>query len=51
VGGYDDDREVDLDDEQAILPDQTADDTDVGWGERRRTNDDRLLDDRPPHWD
>ena len=50
----DDDREVDLSgDDLQILPDQTRDDTDRGWGERRRddSNDDRLLNERPPHWD
>jgi hypothetical protein len=47
----DDEREVDLAEELVILPDSTVDDTDEGWGERRSTNDDRLLDDRPPHWD
>jgi DNA-binding ferritin-like protein (Dps family) len=50
----DDDREVDLSgDDVQILPDQTRDDTDRGWGERRRddSNDDRLLRERPPHWD
>jgi hypothetical protein len=50
----DDEREVDLAvlaDELVILPDETADDTDAGWGERAATNDDRLLADRPPHWD
>ena len=33
------------------LPDQTSDDTDVGWGERTPDDDDdqRLLDERPPH--
>ena len=33
------------------LPEQTSDDTDVGWGERTRDEDDdqRLLDERPPH--
>ena len=33
-------------------PDQTADDTDVGWGERPADGDDalrRLLEERPPH--
>ncbi|MGA8114171.1 MAG: hypothetical protein WCA46_10960 [Actinocatenispora sp.] len=44
------DREVDLDDELTILPDQTRDDTDLGWGEVRQDNDRRLLEDRPPHW-
>jgi len=47
----DGDREVALADELVILPDQTVDDTDVGWGERAWRNDDRLLADRPPHWD
>jgi hypothetical protein len=51
VGSYDDDREVVLADELVILPDQTTDDTDAGWGERRPLDDDRLLADRPPHWD
>jgi len=46
-----DDREVALDDELVILPDQTSDDTDAGWGERPADNDDRLLAERPPHWD
>jgi hypothetical protein len=45
----DDDREVDLDDDP-ILTAQTRDDTDLGWGERSDSNDDRLLEDRPPHW-
>jgi hypothetical protein len=51
--GPDDERPVDLsDDELEILPDQTSDDTDTGWGEWRGggTDDDRFLDDRPPHW-
>jgi hypothetical protein len=48
---YDADREVSLADELVILPDQTADDTDAGWGERPSRNDDRLLAERPPHWD
>ena len=50
----DDEREVDLSDlaeELVILPDETADDTDRGWGERPADNDDRLLADRPPHWE
>jgi hypothetical protein len=50
--GSDADRRVDLgDDDQPPLPEQTADDTDRGWGERPESNDDRLLADRPPHWD
>jgi hypothetical protein len=34
------------------LPEQTRDDTDVGWGDERPSDDDdvrRLLDERPPH--
>ena len=45
-----DDREVLLDDEP-VLPEQTRDDTDRGWGEHADSNDDRLLADRPPHWE
>lgn len=53
----DDDRTVDLSEDFDILPDSTRDDTDAGWGEapsraaRRRLDDQRLLDERPPHWD
>jgi hypothetical protein len=47
----DDDREVVLAEEPVILPDQTTDDTDAGWGERPSGNDERLLAERPPHWD
>ena len=50
VSDRDDDREVDLDEDLVILPDQTRDDTDAGWGEVRADNDRRLLEDRPPHW-
>jgi hypothetical protein len=37
---------------EVVLPEQTRDDTDEGWGERpdANTNDERLLEDRPPHW-
>ncbi|WP_179271342.1 hypothetical protein [Actinomadura meyerae] len=50
--GPDDERPVELDDDLEILPDQTSDDTDVGWGEWRGAGDDdsRLLEERPPHW-
>lgn len=50
--GPDDDREVAFDDEIPVLPDQTSDDTDIGWGEWRGggSDDDRLIEDRPPHW-
>jgi hypothetical protein len=51
LGADDDSREVAFTDELVILPDQTSDDTDAGWGERSAGNDDRLLDERPPHWD
>lgn len=46
-----DDRRVDLTDDYRVLPDQSVDDTDRGWGELPRSNDDRLLAERPPHWD
>ena len=48
----DGERTVDLDpDEAPLLPEQTRDDTELGWGERDNSNDDRLLEDRPPHWE
>jgi len=48
---HDAEREVDFESEEApVLPDQTRDDTERGWGERGYGNDDRLLEDRPPHW-
>ncbi|WP_158603553.1 hypothetical protein [Micromonospora radicis] len=50
-GRGDDDRMVDPGDDFAVLPEQSADDTDQGWGERSGGNDDRLLAERPPHWD
>jgi len=46
----DEQREVAYVDELVIVPDQTRDDTDSGWGEVSRGNDDRLLAERPPHW-
>lgn len=51
--GPDDERPVDLaDDDLEILPDQTRDDTDTGWGGWHSSDADeaRLLEDRPPHW-
>jgi hypothetical protein len=36
---------------EVVLPEQTRDDTDEGWGEHPSSNDERLLADRPPHWD
>jgi hypothetical protein len=49
---HDAEREVDFESEEAatVLPDQTRDDTALGWGERDDSNDERLIDDRPPHW-
>lgn len=38
-------------DDDPVLPETTRDDTDAGWGEFRRGNDDRLLAERPPHWE
>jgi hypothetical protein len=48
----DDLRPVDLFDEGLpVLPDQTSDDTDLGWGDwRSGDSDSRYLDERPPHW-
>jgi len=46
--GTDEDREVTFDED--VLPEQTRDDTDRGWGEQSSSNDDRLFEDRPPHW-
>jgi hypothetical protein len=42
---------VEFDDDAPVLPDQTVDDTDAGWGEPHEANDRRLWDERPPHWD
>ncbi|BFU42221.1 hypothetical protein EV385_2127 [Krasilnikovia cinnamomea] len=48
----DGERTVDFESEEApLLPEQTRDDTERGWGDREDTNDARLLEDRPPHWD
>ena len=47
----DENRVVDLSDDEPLLPDSTLDDTDVGWGERPKADDDWLLEQRPPHWD
>ena len=49
------DREVPLADadELDVLPDQTSDERSEGWGDRRDeelANEQRLLEDRPPHW-
>lgn len=34
----------------ALLAARSADDSDVGWGDGRDDNDDRLRLDKPPHW-
>ena len=36
---------------EQVLPEQSREDTDAGWGEYREQADDRLYRDRPPHWD
>jgi hypothetical protein len=36
---------------EALLPEQSREDTDAGWGEYAQPDDDRLMRDRPPHWD
>lgn len=34
-----------------FLPEQTADDTDVAWGDWREADDDSFyLENKPPHW-
>jgi hypothetical protein len=39
-------------DDGPVLPEQSREDTDAGWGEPARPDDDeRLYEDRPPHWD
>lgn len=45
-------RPPENDAERAVLPDQTGDDLDVGWGERfdDAPDDERFLRERPPHW-
>lgn len=48
----DDERTIDLSDDLDILPDQTRDESDIGWGGYPDDDDDdaRLLAERPPHW-
>jgi hypothetical protein len=53
IGIPDDERPVEFsdDDEMDVLPDQTRDDSDIGWGEWREPDEDAwLLEERPPHW-
>ncbi|WP_174255929.1 hypothetical protein [Phytoactinopolyspora mesophila] len=33
-----------------VLPDVTADESNRAWGDDDASNDQRLLDERPPHW-
>lgn len=38
--------------DKPLLPEQSREDTDAGWGEYTEPDDDeRLRLDRPPHWD
>jgi len=40
-------------DDEVLLPEQTSDDTDLGWGERpedENDEDERLRREKPPHW-
>ncbi|WP_035749523.1 hypothetical protein [Glycomyces sp. NRRL B-16210] len=60
----DDERSVELEEDFSVLPDQTSDDTDRGWGEALAptppargkgraalsARDLDLLAERPPHW-
>jgi hypothetical protein len=39
------------DDDVPVLPAQSSEDTDIGWGDYAEPDDDRLIRDRPPHWD
>jgi hypothetical protein len=53
IGNPDDERPVEFSDDDGldVLPDQTRDDTDTGWGEWRESDEDsRLIEERPPHW-
>ena len=38
--------------EDELLPEQTSDDTDRGWGEHDEelSDDERLIREKPPHW-
>jgi hypothetical protein len=52
-----DDHHHGPDPDDEVLPEQTLDDTDRGWGERDDelgddglSDDERLIRDKPPHW-
>ena len=48
----DGDRTVEpVEDDGHAWPERTGDDTGRGSGDHPDSNDERLLDDRPPHWD
>jgi hypothetical protein len=39
-------------DDKPVLPEQSQEDTDAGWGEQPESDDDECFRrDRPPHWD
>jgi hypothetical protein len=39
-------------DDKPVLPAQSTDETGIGWGEAPESDDDeRLRQERPPHWD
>ncbi len=37
-------------DDAPVIPERSADDSDLGWGDGPDSNDDRLRRDVPPHW-
>jgi hypothetical protein len=38
--------------DEPVLPSGTSDESDIGWGDQPEPDsDDRLREDRPPHWD
>ncbi|WP_164465317.1 hypothetical protein [Phytoactinopolyspora halophila] len=38
-------------DDFVVLPDITDDETGRGWGDDETQNDQRLIEERPPHWE
>jgi hypothetical protein len=36
---------------EPVVPEQSREDTDAGWGEYPEPAGDRIYRDRPPHWD
>ena len=48
----DDKKDPSDQDDKPLLPEQSQDETGVGWGEAPEPDDDdRLRQERPPHWD